>query len=450
MLTGLVKNQLRLFVIITALALSVLAVYYVRIPAMLGIGRYNVLVQLPNAGGLYPKANVTYRGYEVGQVRSVDLRPGGKVVAHLEIDNSAKIPVDAIAQVHSASVIGEQYIDFVPPTTVTSNRMLADGNVVPASRTTLPTKTDSLITSVDDFLKSIPNNDLNTTVNELGAAFDGSGEDLGNIIDSGSKLSQAATDNLTQTKQLIDSLHPVLTTQENLDQQIRSYARSLDTLTNGVAKANDDLNAVIQTGAPLVQSVSSFTSSLGPQLAGLLNDLDQTGTVLNAYRPGIEHALIVLPAAVQMSGAGIPPEHLLDEYTTSNVYFKMSSPTPCTQGFPYKDKMRSPYDLSLAPLPQDSYCKVAPDSQLVARGVRNHPCPNDSSRRSATAAGCGLVFDKTAVQRAAVVQDGNINAMVSPQMAKLLAPNGWFYLVDPGASAGASTLSALMKEMVDR
>jgi phospholipid/cholesterol/gamma-HCH transport system substrate-binding protein len=389
MLTGLVKNQLRLFVIITAVALSILAIYYVRIPAMLGIGRYDVSVQLPNAGGLYPKANVSYRGYEVGQVRSVDLGPGGQVVAHLEIDDSAKIPVDAIAQVHSASVIGEQYIDFVPPAKVTSSRMLAEGNVVPMSRTTLPTTTDSMITSVDDFLKSIPKDDLNTTVNELGAAFDGSGSDLGNIIDSGSKLSQTATDNLTQTKQLIDSLHPVLTTQENLDPQIRSYARSLDTLTSGVATANDDLNAVIQTGAPLVHSVSAFTSSLGPQLAGLLNDLDQTGTVFKAYRPGIEHVLIVLPAAVQMFGAGIPPEHLLDQYTTGNVYFKMTTPTPCTRGFPYKDKMRSPYDLSLAPLPQDSYCKVAPDSHLVARGVRNDPCPTDPSRRSATAAGCG-------------------------------------------------------------
>src|SRR5688572_2547949 len=102
MLSGLVKNQLRLFVIITALALSVLAVYYVRIPAMLGFGRFDVQVQLSNAGGLYPKANVTYRGFEVGQVRSLDLRPGGMVVAHLEIDNSARIPADAIAQVHSA------------------------------------------------------------------------------------------------------------------------------------------------------------------------------------------------------------------------------------------------------------------------------------------------------------------------------------------------------------
>ena len=71
-LTRFVKIQLVIFTVLSAVAASVMAVGYMDLPAkMFGIGRYIVVVDLARSGGLYERANVTYRGTEVGHVERV-------------------------------------------------------------------------------------------------------------------------------------------------------------------------------------------------------------------------------------------------------------------------------------------------------------------------------------------------------------------------------------------
>ena len=72
MLTRLIRNQLILFTVLTVIAVVVLGWYYLRIPAMVGIGQYTLKADLPTSGGLYPTANVTYRGITIGKVTNVE------------------------------------------------------------------------------------------------------------------------------------------------------------------------------------------------------------------------------------------------------------------------------------------------------------------------------------------------------------------------------------------
>ena len=62
MLTRLIKTQLALLVVLAVAAVVVLVWYFLRIPSLVGIGRYTLYAQLPQSGGLYRTANVTYRG----------------------------------------------------------------------------------------------------------------------------------------------------------------------------------------------------------------------------------------------------------------------------------------------------------------------------------------------------------------------------------------------------
>ena len=97
---------------ITALALVVLGWYYLRLPALAGIGRYDLYAQLPRTGGLYETGNVTYRGSTIGKVTAVEPTRDG-VRATMSIDDRYRVPVNASANVHSVSAVGEQYIDLV-------------------------------------------------------------------------------------------------------------------------------------------------------------------------------------------------------------------------------------------------------------------------------------------------------------------------------------------------
>src|SRR6201984_1132196 len=112
MLTPFVRRQLILFGILTVISILVLGVYYVQIPSLMGIGRYTLKAELPASGGLYPTANVTYRGVTIGKVTDVEPTEHG-AEATRSIDSNYKIPIDAVANVHSVSAVGEQYLDLV-------------------------------------------------------------------------------------------------------------------------------------------------------------------------------------------------------------------------------------------------------------------------------------------------------------------------------------------------
>ena len=99
--------QIIIFTVVSLLALTIMALGYVKLPTLLfGVGRYTVTVELPEAGGLYARSNVSYRGTEVGQVKSVRLTDAG-VEAEMELDSGIDIPSDlksrCTAQALSAS-----------------------------------------------------------------------------------------------------------------------------------------------------------------------------------------------------------------------------------------------------------------------------------------------------------------------------------------------------------
>ncbi|MEJ7635501.1 MlaD family protein [Aeromicrobium sp.] len=452
MLSNLVRLQLIAFIGVTVLTVVIMTLNYIKLPSILGFGRDDVQLELAEAGGLYPRAKVSYRGEEVGTVTSIDVRAGGGAVAALSIDDEADIPADAQAQVRSVSALGEQYVDFVPPPAGATRASLTDGSVVPESQTALPTSTGALLTSIDDLVSSVPQDDLRTTVDELGTAFAQSDDDLELLIDSSLALLDAGNENLPQTLALIEDAPKVLATQQDLDPSIRSFATSLDSFTAELRRSDGDLRAVLETGSPLVKEVAALSTKLQPVLPPLLADFATVGEVLRTYLPGLEHIITILPAIAAGTVASTRPDQDLEAAGRKelNLYFKgnVNDPQPCTTGFEDSGKERSPYtDTGPAPIPQDSYCKVAADDPRVVRGARNQPCPNNPARRGATAVMCGLVFDKASVRRTAFLEAEGLGD-AGDDMARLIAPHGRLFLVDSSGDAPANSWQKYVEGLI--
>jgi phospholipid/cholesterol/gamma-HCH transport system substrate-binding protein len=392
------RRRVIAFVVVTALALSVMACKYLGAPAALGLGRYEISVDLADASGLYPKSVVTLRGHAIGTVHTLDLRTGGGVRAVLSLHDDAKVPVGSIASVLSASAAGEQYLDLAPGApSAGTDAYLRDGDRIAERDTRLPVGTSELLKTTDDLFRSLPRASLTTTINELGALFAGRGEDLGRLIDSTSTLQQAADANLDPTVRLIESLEPVLATQRSGRTDILGYANDLDSFTKRLVKSDEHLRDAIDQGTPFAEQTTQLFADLDEVTPGLLQDLAAIASVAKVYLPGIEHILTVFPAAIEAHYATYPADRRDDEYHEANLSFKVGigSPPVCTTGFEDAGKHRSPDDLSPAPLPTNSYCKVGDDDVRVVRGARHNPCPNDPARHGATAAQCGLTFQRS-------------------------------------------------------
>ena len=201
---------------------------YMQVPTLLGIGRMTVKLELPAAGGLYRFSNVTYRGVQVGKVTSVALTDNG-AESSARLDTSPKIPADLTAEVRSISAVGEQYVDLRPRTD--SRPYLQDGSVIAMRNTTIPQPVGPMLDQVSALVDSIPKDKLSDLLDESFRAFNGAGYDLQSLLDSSSKVTGDLNGVADQNAALIDDSGPLLDSQAETTDAIRTWARSLAGIT---------------------------------------------------------------------------------------------------------------------------------------------------------------------------------------------------------------------------
>ncbi len=169
MRSKLVRFQLIVFTVVAVLAVGNAAVNYLGLKRVTGIGMYTITAEFDRAGGLYVNSLVTYRGVDVGVVKSIDLGPD-RASAELQLDSDFAIPRNSQAFVRSVSAIGEQYLDVVPASS--EGPFLADGDVITKENTEIPVPASEVVDKVNVLLSELPKDDLRVTVDEAYTAFD--------------------------------------------------------------------------------------------------------------------------------------------------------------------------------------------------------------------------------------------------------------------------------------
>ncbi len=206
MIDRLTKVQLAMFAVITAITLTLMAIFYLRLPATFGIGTYGVSADFVAGGGLYKNANVTYRGVAVGRVESVGLNPNG-VTAEMRLNSGTPIPSNVTATVKSVSAVGEQYIDLVPPGNPASTK-LRNGSRIERQNTRIGQDVAELLKRAESLVNSIGDTRLRELLHETFIAANGSGPELARLIESARLLVDEANVNYPQVSELIDQAGP--------------------------------------------------------------------------------------------------------------------------------------------------------------------------------------------------------------------------------------------------
>jgi phospholipid/cholesterol/gamma-HCH transport system substrate-binding protein len=388
LLTSLIKRQLRIFVVIAVVALGLTFFSYAKVQSMVGIGVYDVKVDFADASGLYPKAQVTYRGVEVGKVAKLEVSDDG-AVATLRIDNDADIPADATAELHSTSAIGEQYVDLVAETG--DGPFLAEGAEIPRDRAIEMPQIAPVLDAVNRLLESVPRNQTRRVLDQVGDGLGGTAPDLGRVIDASSQLLTEAQANVDATTSLVAALHPVLTTQQNLGQTTQSYAAALNRLTAALAADDSaDLRALLRSGPGGLDALTRTIADLQPTLPMLLYNLTTNAQVLNTYLPEIRQTLVVYPAALARLQSGMNPRAPYGDVQL-DLRAAFNDPPSCLPGYLPPSERRAPSDTTTRDVDLLAHCAIPADHPTAVRGARNLPCP-DSARRGPLPAACGLTF----------------------------------------------------------
>ncbi len=389
-LTRTVWIQLAILAAVTVIACGVMAFGFLKAPALLGVGRYTVTVDMPAAGGLYPTSVVTYRGTEVGRVRSVDVTATG-VKAVLTMNSAIPVPGPVTAAVHSRSAIGEQFLDLTPNDKA-GGRPLRDGDVISAAQVRIPPDIAGLLDATNRALAAIPHENLRTVVEEANTAVAGLGPELARIIDGSTALAIEAGKTRDPITTLIEQSPAVLDSQVRTSDSIAAWAAHMASIT-GQLKANDDaLSGLLTQGGPALREGTAFFDRIAPALPMLLANMSSLGDIALAYRADIEQLLVLFPQGTAvMSAIAAPNAGTKQDYKGIYLDFNLNLnlPPPCNAGFLPVQQQRSPAAVDAPDRPAgELYCRVPQDSPLNVRGVRNIPCETVPGKRAPTVEMC--------------------------------------------------------------
>ena len=384
MLTRFVRIQLLIFAIVGTIGVIAMVLFYIQVPTLLGIGRMTVTLELPATGGLYRFSNVTYRGVQLGKVTSVGLTPTG-AKATLSLKTSPKVPADLTAKVLSVSAVGEQYVDLQPKTD--SPPYLHDGSVIAARDTTIPQAVGPMLDQLNTFVGSIPKTKLGQLLDETFQGFNGSGYDLGSLIDSSETISRDANGVVDRTRALTEDTGPLLDTQASTTDSIRTWARSFAGISDVLVNDDSHFRTILQNGPGAANEASRLLDQIKPTLPVLLANLATIGQIGVTYHPSIEQLLVLLPSAVAIEQAAQGENHP-DGKAIGDFALTIDDPPICTVGFMPPSSWRSPDDLTDIDTPDGLYCKLPQDSPLSVRGARNYPCMGHPGKRAPTVEIC--------------------------------------------------------------
>ena len=381
MLTPFIRRQLILFGILTVISMLVLGVYYLRIPSLMGIGQYTLKAELPASGGLYPTGNVTYRGITIGKVTDVEPTEHG-AEATMSIDSRYKIPIDATANVHSVSAVGEQYLDLV--SIGNPGKYLSPGQTI--AKGTVPSDVGPALDTANRGLAALPADKLPVLLDETAQSVGGLGPALQRLVDATQAVVGDFKTNITDINDIIQHSGPILDSQVNSGSAIERWAHNLNTLAAQAAENDQHVRSILTRAAPTADQLTQVFADVRDSLPETVANLEVVFDLLKRYHTGVEQILVFLPqgaSSEETEAAPYPNQARLDLALTIN------QPPPCLTGFIPASEWRSPADTSLAPLPSGTYCKIPMDTPANSvRGSRNIPCVDVPGKRAATPREC--------------------------------------------------------------
>ncbi|HEX4190019.1 MAG TPA: MlaD family protein [Marmoricola sp.] len=370
------RLRLAIFAVLAVGLVIVAGTEYVGIPQRYLGQSYEVRVNLPDSGGIFPNAEVTIRGVPVGRVKSLQLTPDG-VQASLRINKGVKIPADTLVKISDLSAVGEQYVNLLPQQS--RGPYLSSGGSLPVSAATTPLKVTTLLVDLDRLATSIGKPELSTVVQELGKAFDNSGSDLRNVIVRARSLTQSLTALQPTTNRLLAEGGKVLGQQRSLAVPLRRLSTGLDQLTETIAADDPSLRQILDQGPSTLAATTALLQQNQANVGILLGNLLTVADVVAApvRLAGLNTQLVLLPRIVQGTFVIQPG----DGYARLGAVIDTSQAV-CTNG--YQSSGTPPVEgLNRSTVPGNpslranlnAYCANKPSSGIDVRGAANAARP---------------------------------------------------------------------------
>ncbi len=262
-----------------------------------GANPYRVTAEFSDVLELVPQSLVKVNDVSVGAVREIRLAPESwHAMVTLELNRTVELPANAVARVRTTSLLGEKFVDLAAPTAEPARGRLADGDLIPLSRTSRATDVEEVLGALSLLLNGGGVDQIRTIASELNAALSGHEPQLRALLTDLNTLVSGLAARKSELNRALDALNRLSAT---LARQRGQIATALDGLPPGLQVLAD----------------------LRTQLTGTLQALDRlsglaTDTINRSRQDLIADLQLLRPTLAQLANAGQDLPHALELIAT--------------------------------------------------------------------------------------------------------------------------------------
>jgi virulence factor Mce-like protein len=260
-----------------------------------------VTAYFTNASALFPDNQVMVLGVPVGTIDAITPE-GTQVRVDMTItDPDVRLPADAKAAVVSPSLVTGRYVQLLPP--YTGGPELAEGAVIPLSRTAVPLGVDDLARTATQLARALGPNGANkngavSDVLTVGARnLDGNGQAVNDTIRGLGDLSGTLSGSSKDLFGTVTELETFTSALAKNDDQVRAFNGRLADVSGFLAGQRGELGDALAQLATALGDVAAFVKDNHGALRHDVDGLTDVTATLVVQQKALTEVLDVAPAA---------------------------------------------------------------------------------------------------------------------------------------------------------
>jgi virulence factor Mce-like protein len=267
-----------------------------------------VTVVSPRAGlVMNPDANVKMRGVDVGRVSSIDTRPDGTTLIHLQMNPSQLklIPANVKVDIASTTVFGAKFIQLTPPAEPSGQAMHA-GQVLSAENVTVEINT--IFQRLTAILTQLDPAKLNATLAAISRGLSGRGEKFGQTLSDLDALLKKLEPGLPALSTDLSTAPGVLNVYADTAGDLLKVADNTSQISQSVVDEQNNLDALLVNAIGLADVGNQFLADNRAPLANLIHLLVPTLELTDQYNSALNCSLVGLAdlqGTVTVDSAGL-------------------------------------------------------------------------------------------------------------------------------------------------
>jgi phospholipid/cholesterol/gamma-HCH transport system substrate-binding protein len=251
-----------------------------------------------NVVDLVPHATVRVNDVAVGQVTGLSVPAGSwDAKVTMVINGSVRLPADAIAELESSSLLGEEYVALGPPpgsaSGAASASPLRGGATIPLTRTTTDATVEQVLGALSLLLNGGGLAQIHTITTQLNAAMSGNQTQIRSAVNEIDVLVKNLNAHRSDITSALDGLNQLSATLAARDAQI-GYV--LDSLAPGLRELNSERSQLVTMLNALHGLSTVAVNTINQSQTAMVADLDALQPVLR----NLSDAGSALPDALQV------------------------------------------------------------------------------------------------------------------------------------------------------